>query len=272
MWPQLPCLTIEQCEALALEAFQSVSKEPDTEITKAEFDSFCASAPTVRCFMEYWLSPASQALLAAGSKWSDVDFPPNYAAVAPGDGFAAECLILPPESFVCWQRPDETSGSTHVFLHEPLSLPVSARIALGVGALGEGCLRQGQLADRWLLCVLSIAASRPATIEGIFKATGQEDSGRYCIQLWEGGQWTSIFVDNSIPCDPGGVALFASSSEEREIWVQLVEKAFAKVLGSYAALARVPDTAQEDRILHGLRMLTGGHVQKVTLHPPHRVN
>src|SRR3546814_13562809 len=72
--------------------------------------------------------------------------------------------------------------------------------------------------------------------------------------------------DLRLPCDPGRQIAFSRSSDPREYWVALVEKAFAKRAGSYAALLSGCNErfeAREDSIVTALRLMSGGHVEKI---------
>ena len=46
-----------------------------------------------------------------------------------------------------------------------------------------------------------------------------------------------LTVDDRLPCDDNGAPLYARSAVANELWVSLIEKAWAKLLGSYEALA-----------------------------------
>ena len=49
------------------------------------------------------------------------------------------------------------------------------------------------------------------------------------------GIWETITIDELLPCYPGGGPVYAHA-HHNELWAMLVEKAYAKVCGSYAAL------------------------------------
>lgn len=59
--------------------------------------------------------------------------------------------------------------------------------------------------------------------------------GRYNIRLCHYGAWETITVDDFFPCYPGGGPVYARG-HDNELWVLLLEKAYAKLCGSYAAL------------------------------------
>ena len=129
----------------------------------------------------------------------------------------------------------------------------------GVGANGSGCLQQGQIANLWFLNALSLVASRPSLLRNLFVATGQEKQGRFCIQFFKEERWLNVFIDDCLPCNYLGVPLFTTSIDPNEIWPMLLEKAYAKLHGCYESLIR-------GQVEYALRDLTGGTVQRISLH------
>ena len=57
-------------------------------------------------------------------------------------------------------------------------------------------------------------------------------AGIYDLRFCKHGQWTHVRVDDYFPCRPGkGLPVF-SQANGPELWVLLLEKAYAKVHGS----------------------------------------
>ena len=50
------------------------------------------------------------------------------------------------------------------------------------------------------------------------------------------GEWVPVVVDDWIPCESPGKPAFATSRKGNELWVSILEKAYAKLHGSYEAL------------------------------------
>jgi calpain-15 len=73
--------------------------------------------------------------------------------------------------------------------------------------------------------------------------------GLYRLKICKNGEWQTVTIDDFIPCEPMGKPKFASSSED-EIWIHLLQKAYAKVHKRYLAL-------HELEISHVLNDLTG---------------
>jgi hypothetical protein len=73
-----------------------------------------------------------------------------------------------------------------------------------------------------------------------------------------------VITDTRVPClhhqsTDKFVPVYSRSSHKKELWVTLVEKAYAKALGSYEAISKV---RVSDLLMH----LTGGSVQEVRFH------
>ena len=60
-------------------------------------------------------------------------------------------------------------------------------------------------------------------------------NGRYEIKFCHYGDWKTVVVDDYFPCYPDGGPVYARG-HDNELWVLLLEKAYAKLCGSYAAL------------------------------------
>merc|ERR1712098_835234 len=60
-------------------------------------------------------------------------------------------------------------------------------------------------------------------------------SGVFKFKIWRFGTWEEVLVDDFIPTQDGA-PIFSRSRDENEWWPALMEKAFAKLHGSYEAL------------------------------------
>ena len=65
-------------------------------------------------------------------------------------------------------------------------------------------------------------------------------------------------IDDRIPCDQTDTPLYARSKDAQQIWVLLIEKAYAKLHGCYEALCNGTMT-------YALRDLTSGAPQTISL-------
>lgn len=195
----------------------------------------------------------------AGSLWTDPDFSPTDASLH-GKG-----KPRPPSmaAVVAWLRPDEFAP-----------LPAGSTHALIVGDAAAGDVVQGALGDCYLLGALStVAASRhkgrSRLLQLVMPADGvsHEDppegkaQGAYTFRFYIFGEWVQVTVDTLIPCGADRRPVFARCHDERELWALYLEKAYAKLHGSYRAIEGGSLTA-------ALVDLTGGFAAEIDLRTP----
>ena len=99
------------------------------------------------------------------------------------------------------------------------------------------------------MSVLSVLANKPYLIDRLFVNKEYNKEGVYRLRICNNGEWQEITIDDLFPCQPFGDPLFASSVRN-ELWVMLLEKAYAKLHGSYYSL-------KQGKIGDVLRDLTG---------------
>jgi hypothetical protein len=128
-----------------------------------------------------------------------------------------------------------------------------SRVKLFEGQIEPKDVGQGSVGNCWLIAAFACAAEHPGLITRTFVTERANQRGKYKVRLWD---WQSkrfviVGVDENLPTQ-GGKSLFAQP-HGREIWVAILEKAFAKFVGSYGAL----DGGQT---AWGLNALTGDPV------------
>ncbi len=94
---------------------------------------------------------------------------------------------------------------------------------------------QGALGDCYLLGAMSIVATRPELIRPLFKHSQLED-GIFVVSLFVEGKWQFVVLDEYLPVGAGGGLCFGHCRDQDSFWVPLLEKAQAKLFGSYSAL------------------------------------
>jgi len=103
---------------------------------------------------------------------------------------------------------------------------------------------QGGLGDCYYLCSLASLAEFPDKVMDAFahptsnsKLKAEQAVGAHRVTLNKGGWWSVYLLDNYFPTK-AGVPTFAKNREDpSELWVMLLEKAYAKAHGSYSAIA-----------------------------------
>ena len=98
---------------------------------------------------------------------------------------------------------------------------------------------EGELDDCYLVGALTLLAQHPSMVRSLFNSKkSNEADGRHCVCIWQQGQRLEVEVDDRIPCHLSSRRpVFAHCRNAAGFWVQIVEKAFAKLHGSYESLA-----------------------------------
>lgn len=83
-----------------------------------------------------------------------------------------------------------------------------------------------------MLATISALASNPKNIQKIF-VFADIDIGFYVLKLYVNGIPKYFVVDDLIPCCKTTKSPYFTQPIGKEIWVLLLEKAWAKLIGSY---------------------------------------
>ncbi len=90
--------------------------------------------------------------------------------------------------------------------------------------------------------------------------TKREYCGLFHFTFWRMGKWIDVVVDDLLPTENGNL-LYAHSKTKNEFWSALLEKAIAKVNGSYESLT-------SGSLAEALVDLTGGVPETINLQAP----
>eukprot|EP01125_Pyxidicula_operculata_P004086 TRINITY_DN1585_c1_g1_i1.p1 TRINITY_DN1585_c1_g1~~TRINITY_DN1585_c1_g1_i1.p1 ORF type:complete len:1011 (+),score=266.75 TRINITY_DN1585_c1_g1_i1:116-3034(+) len=152
-------------------------------------------------------------LRSTNSKWEDPAFPPTNASLWPEEPQKGSVIGR-------WSRPEYFAPDPHLF----------------VDGVDEGDVIQGAIGDCYLLsafCVL--ASSGNSAIEKLFVGSYPEQ-GVYQCRFYKDAQWHVVTVDDRLPINKMGALHFAQCRDRNEFWVGILEKAYAKLHGNYAAI------------------------------------
>ena len=126
---------------------------------------------------------------------------------------------------------------------------------------------QGKLSNCWFISALSIIATKDYLLRGEFNENILEDGkideeeikmmsegiyppifhifspkGIYCFRFFKNLKWRYVIIDDRLPCEKvfdsnqPKILFFAHCRQHNEFWVPLIEKAYAKIHGSYIDL------------------------------------
>jgi len=97
---------------------------------------------------------------------------------------------------------------------------------------------QGAVGDCWLIAAFACLAEFPGAIQKVFVTREWNTRRKYQVRLYDGfhQRWETVTIDDRIPVEKGTNKAAFSKPNGNEMWVILLEKAFAKFCGSYANL------------------------------------
>ncbi|KAF9980083.1 hypothetical protein BGZ65_005576, partial [Modicella reniformis] len=116
-------------------------------------------------------------------------------------------------------------------------------------------IKQGRIGDCWFLAALAVVSNIQGLLEKLC-VKRNEQVGVYGFIFFKDGDWVSTVVDDQLfyTIDPRSFKnspYFSACREERETWLPLMEKAYAKIHGDYK-------TIEGGQTSEGIEDLTGG--------------
>ena len=109
-----------------------------------------------------------------------------------------------------------------------------------------GDVQQGSLGDCYFLSSVASLCKFPNLIKRMFRQNTKNEDGFYEITLYIDGKRQIIIVDDYLPALKKNKKPCYAQSNKNEIWVMLLEKAWAKVNGGYAnIISGLPCEAME---------------------------
>ncbi|XP_062378907.1 calpain-1 catalytic subunit-like [Sardina pilchardus] len=147
-------------------------------------------------------------------RYIDDMFPPDRRSIGKG--------VLQPEDMarVVWLRPGKMVDDPQFILD-------------GVSRFDFG---QGAIGNCWFLASIgALTFQKHIRDQVIPKEQSFQDgyAGIFHFKFWRFGQWVDVVIDDKLPTIDGRM-IFVRSKTPNEFWAALMEKAYAKVCGSYA--------------------------------------
>ena len=195
------------------------------------------------------LSEIDRRMVATATEhFVDASFPPCSASLGPLDAGRNQHRQSRAAA-ISWARAQDIDGrrsrqglAWHVFNGDPRPSDVS----------------QGMLGDCWLISALAVLAERPQLLREIMISDRLNERGAYGVKLCKDGVWQAVIIDDYFPCSSRTLAF--SEARRGALWVALIEKAYAKLHGSYAAI-------EAGHFREAMSTLTGAPCESERLQP-----
>eukprot|EP01016_Furgasonia_blochmanni_P012753 TRINITY_DN16385_c0_g1_i1.p1 TRINITY_DN16385_c0_g1~~TRINITY_DN16385_c0_g1_i1.p1 ORF type:complete len:331 (-),score=49.18 TRINITY_DN16385_c0_g1_i1:35-1027(-) len=175
-------------------------------------------------------SEIMEQLRATGGRYRDQDFPPNLRSLT-GDQPKKDRNSW---SQLVWLSPDQFWGKGNYAVFQNSIQPLD--------------IEQGRLGDCYFLSSVAAIAEYENRIKRIFVSQEVNDHGCYCVMVCDMGEWKEVIVDDLFPCvnQQNGPAF--THSIQKELWVLILEKAWANLYGSYDRI----ESGLSREVLHDL--------------------
>eukprot|EP00439_Symbiodinium_sp_Y106_P029666 s4836_g3.t1 len=96
---------------------------------------------------------------------------------------------------------------------------------------------KGQLGDCYFLSAVAAVSQSDVLMARLLPDSQTvNEEGLYAVRFWQDGAWRIVVVDDRLPCRGHNKLIFAGAPRDN-FWVAIVEKAFAKLNGSYRAIS-----------------------------------
>ena len=130
----------------------------------------------------------------------------------------------PPEGEIVWKRASELCDNPQLF----------------VDGVNRFDVNQGECGNCWFLAATANMADHPDLLKKVLPAEDQsfeegDYTGAFHVRFWQYGKWVDVVIDDYLPTIDGSLC-FNQSDDPNEMWPALVEKAYAKLHGTYGEI------------------------------------
>ena len=155
-------------------------------------------------------------------QWTDDIFPPNDNSLLGNNPNIKDSFECPNKDIdpteIEWKRASEIYSEPHLF----------------EGEINTKNIILGKVGSPYFLSSIASIAQYPGLISKIFITKEYNPKGFYTLVLFLDGEYQIIYVDDYFPCFKGTNIPYFSKSNNFELWPLILEKAWAKVNGSYS--------------------------------------
>lgn len=238
------------------EVERSVRIEQEEILTRMKQSPSAASALETKEAIKITTELVAQACSRRNTRFVDLGFPPTKSSLVRDCDQPAPLGSGP--NPIIFLRPDDAIRGTAKLR---ASLPVPSLFggvvvkpgSTPVQRIDPGDVRQGTLGNCYLCCAMTCLAASASQqlVRDVFSPQQEPTKGIFRVLMCKHGWWCTHVVDEFLPTQSGGFCFTRNKAHPTQLWVAILEKAYARAHGSFAAI-RAGDAAS------ALMDLTGG--------------
>jgi hypothetical protein len=179
-------------------------------------------------FLQEYIRKFEQ-LKEKGERFTDEEFPPQARSLM--DLMHSTKSVS--WSGLEWLRPEEFfNTSDYKIFQKPETFEMEGS-KYSLPLIEPDDIKQGELGNCYFLATLSSLAEWPKRVKRLFITRKKNNQGIYAVKMNHYGEWRAVIMDDYFPCYNRKRGPAFTKGNGNELWVLLLEKAWAKLYGSY---------------------------------------